>query len=308
MKRLVISLVGFMILTILFKDANAQDLPIKISIDRRMDNSVDFNYEKRTYGSWFISVELSNLRNAESNGCSTIICGNAGRLFTLKPKDPKQGIGFSYTYMYLQGKPNPNINEDVVYQLPFKKGTKINVNSLGYLGNEVGVAAPKTWKAFQFITEKEEVVVAVRRGLVIEVINEPLSETADDFSFFINEIIIEHKDGTLAKYSGFKAGSIRVKQGETVYPNSELGYAGKYDSENRCQIGLFLFYLNTRDLFNIKTDVERANQYGYLNPVFCYEGGKSVLLMNNNYVADCSDEIITQEFTKREKKKHFETF
>ncbi|WP_180335620.1 M23 family metallopeptidase [Labilibaculum filiforme] len=305
MNSLVIRLFCVITFLSLFIQVKAQS-PIQVVYNRQPDNSVDFTFKKSLYGTYFITIEFDNLENAYGDSYSTTITGNAGRVCTLKPKNSEQGINFSYSYRYQQGKPMPKIKDDIVYTLPFEIGTKVKVHPLDYLGATLGDGVPDTWKAFQFTSEKEEVVVAARRGLVVKVVDEFSTDTSRNYSFVrsVNEILIEHKDGTLARYSGFKVGSIKVKEGQFVEANSELGLSGRYNSDKQCQLKLAIYYLNTRDILNANTDAEKANQYGYVNPVFCYKGGSAILLMNNYYVATCTDEIITQEFSKREKKKY----
>lgn len=279
---------------------------IELSYERKSDNTVDFNYSKKVFGTYYLLVEFNDLSNAIQSSYGKHVSGNIGHFYTLKPSDPNQGIGFSYSYRFQRGKFKPRIKDDLIYLLPFRKGVKSKMYDLSYLGSKLGKVKSSTWKAFQFLTDKEEVVVAVRKGLVVEVTDEFSNDTTKNYSYkrSVNEVLIEHKDGTLANYTGFKAGSIKVKEGQYVNPHDELGLSGRYNSRKQHQLRLMIYYLNTRDISGIDTDEERANQFAYLNPIFYYKGGNSILLQGNEYVAECNDEIIKQEFSRREKKKY----
>jgi len=147
--------------------------------------------------------------------------------------------------------------------------------------------------------------LAVRRGLVVEVVDEFIADTTKDYTFkrTVNKVLIEHKDGTLARYTGFKGGSIKVKPGQYVYPQEELGYSGKYDAGKGYQLHFYIYYLNTKKIDNL-SEKEKMNRYAYLDPCFHWKGGESKIVPENDYVAESTEELIMQEFSRREKKKY----
>ncbi|PXY01509.1 hypothetical protein DF185_08470 [Marinifilum breve] len=279
---------------------------IELRYERKSDNTVDFNYSKNVYGTYYLLIKFDDLTNAMQTSYGTHVSGHTGRFFTLKPKNPSSGIGFSYTYIYQRGRVNPRIKDDMVYMLPFKPNTKVKVQKAEYMGLTFGKGSPDNFNAFVFKVEKEETVVAARKGLVVEVEDKYKADTTQAYSFVrsANRVLIEHKDGTLAEYSGFKSGTINVKEGETVNPMDPIGIAGRFDSNKNCRLTLMVYYLKTKKLFDSKKEENKYNQYGYVNPIFCYKGGRSLLLPNNYYSSDCNDELITQEFSRREKKKY----
>jgi len=291
-------------------EVQSQNSELDITYQQNSDNSVDFNFEKQLYGTFLVNVRFEQLSNCDQRSASTYnykgtISGDSGKVLSLEPKNPDQGIGFSFSYIYHRGKPRPRIKENFEYILPFKRGTKVKVSRVSNLNLYLGKGVSDTWKAFQFSTEKEAVVVAARRGLVVEVVDEYQADTTRAYSYVrsVNKVLIEHRDGTLAEYSGFKAGSINVKEGQIVQPYTELGMAGRYNSDNDKVLRFHVYYLNTRDLFRASMNKENTNMYAFVNPLFCYKGGRANLLANNFYVADCTNELIQQEFTRREKKK-----
>jgi hypothetical protein len=52
-----------------------------------------------------------------------------------------------------------------------------------------------------------------------------------------------------------------------------------------------------------ETLINQINRYGYVNPFFLTETGTEQLKDQNNYRVKISNEIITKEFNRKEKKK-----
>ena len=287
-------------------DAFSQNSDVEITYQRNSDNSVDFNFRKKVPGCFWVNIKFSNLENSTQRSYNGCIKGYSGKVFTLKPNNHNRGIGFSYSYRYHRGKALSRLKKDIVYLLPFKNNTKVRVYNSGYLGKRFGKGAPDSWTAFQFNTKNEEVVLAARKGLVVKVVDKFISDTTKScyYKSKVNEILIEHKDGTLARYSGFKGGSIKVKEGQKVYPQDELGLSGRYDTDSWHKLSFYLYYLNTPFIDNLNTKEKEMNRFTYVNPRFHWKGGESIILPRNDYVAESTEELIMQEFSRREKKKY----
>jgi hypothetical protein len=287
-------------------DANSQRRDVEITYKRNTDNSVDFNFRKHVPGCFWVVIKFNSLSNTNQSTYSGYVQGTSGRVLTLKPKNANQGIGFSYSFRYHRGKALHRLKDDFVYLLPFENNIKTKVQKLGYLAKSLGKGAPDSWIAFQFRTDNEEMVLAARKGLVVKVVDEYISDTTKNcyFKDGVNEVMIEHKDGTLARYSGFKGGSIKVKEGQRVYPQDELGLSGRYDSNTAHKLHFCLYYLNTPYIDDLNTQEKKMNRFTYVNPRFHWKGGESIILPRNDYVAEATEELIMQEFSRREKKKY----
>jgi len=306
MKNKLLVLLFAMVLFSLTGKTYAQNSDLEITYRQNNDNSVDFNYRKTMHGNVYVSIKFDDLQNASQNRYQGCLQSHMGKVFTLKPRNPDSGIGFSYSYRYQRGKPIFKLKEDFVYLLPFKNSVKVQMQKMGYLGKRFGRGAPESWTAFQFCTDSLESVLAARRGLVVDVTDEYSIDTTKNsiYRSSVNEVIIEHKDGTMAHYSGFKKGSICVKPGQYVYPNEELGKTGRNNSEQNYKLHFYIYYLNTRDIFDLRTKEDKMNIYAFVNPCFHWQGGESIILPRNSYVAECTEELIMQEFSRREKKKY----
>jgi len=287
-------------------DVQSQDPVVNISFKQNSDNSVDFNFQKNIPGTIFVSIKFDRLENAMQQTYKGCIRGTTGKVFTLKPRDPNKGIGFSWSYQYQRGRPISRLKKDFVYLLPFKDQATVKAHKLFYLGKQFGKGAPDTWAAYQFLTKQNEPVLAARKGLVVQVVDRFIADTSktSTYTASVNEVIIEQRDGTLARYSGFKGGSVKVKEGQLVYPQQVLGLSGRYDSNLRSEIRFCVYYLNTRDIDNLDNKIKRMNIHSYVNPRFHWKGGESIILPRNDYVAESTEELIMQEFSRREKKKY----
>lgn len=283
-----------------------EDLEFEITYKRKKDNSIDFNFKKYLYGSFYVSIKFNKLENAKQYICHKSIRGGQGRIFNLRAIESLKRITFSYSYRYVRGKYTSRLNKEFVYLLPYKSNTEVDVKTLGNLDEMMGDEAPDSWKAFQFSTEESEPILAARRGLVVEVVDKHKADSTKDYTFnrSVNKVLIEHKDGTLASYTGFKNGSIKVKEGQYVYPQEELGYSGKFDSGEGYKLQFCIYYLNANKIRKQKTLKTIPNMYAYLHPHFHWKGGEAIILPRNDYVAEATEELIMQEFSRREKKKY----
>lgn len=289
---------------------NAQDRPLEISYKRNSDNSVTFSFNKKNPGSTFVILDFNQLTNSSSSDIRRTFNGSAGVLTTLKPIDPQKGIGFSYSYTYIDGNSRAKPNLDFKYNFPFQNNKKIMVRKLSFLGKKFGNTGPKNWTSFQFLTEPNDTIYAARRGEVVKIVDEfnPDLAVEYDYSNDSNYIVVEHEDGTLARYGVLKRNSIMVSLGDKVFPLTPLAISGSYDKPENSQLRFSVYYLDD-DVLELKEgESNLSNQkhyYIYVNPLF-YNGEAdsfTKLADNNNYIAFCNKDIIEVEMTKREKKK-----
>jgi len=288
--------------------ADAQIQEINIKSKRNEDKSVTFSYEKDPPGSYFLILKFDPLVNAFDKEFSRTIFTNKGELLTLEPIDPNVGISYSFRYWYIMGKYKPNFDSMFVYLLPLStqkkcnSGHLANIDELYYNGEK-----PKNWTAFLFEAEIGDTVYAARKGQVVKLVDGIDYDTLHMVSCQskVNELVIEHKDGTLATYSGFKKNSFTVKLGQTVFPRTPLGIIDQYDKRKKGQLRFCVNYLwdITWDKDKVETLGCKINRYAYLNPYFLTETGSQQLEPGNFYTVKISDEIITKEFTRQELKK-----
>ncbi|WP_256013083.1 M23 family metallopeptidase [Desertivirga xinjiangensis] len=285
----------------------AQENSIKITLTPNNDKSVDFKYDKQTPGSYYVQVTLKNPSNASDGPVfDETIEGIHGKLFTLKPQDPQRPIGFSYTYRSAMGVYRPKLKTDFLYIFPYTKNTKFRALESGFVGSKyLGQATPADWKAYAFVTNKEDSIVACRKGLVTEVKDLYKTEGKAGLVSYTsqrNAIYIEHADGSIARYLGFKHGSIAVKPGQVVYPGTFLGMNSNITDVRRYSFSLMLMYIK-RPFGETGEDGKELNVYSYIDPVF-YDPklGNIKLTSGTEYTADTNEGIYKKELSKKELK------
>ena len=271
------------------------------------DKSVSFNYKKNRPGSYFLILEFNSLNNTRANTFKRVINSPSGSLTKLKPTNPDEGIGFRYSIKYYKGNLNSKIQYDYPYILPFDKGTTNFANELYSIKNTyLKKDLPKNWKSYSFEFENSEIIRAIRKGIVVEVINKFKSKSDKVYSYYseTNSIEIEHKDGSIASYKGFGDNQINVKIGQLVFPQTKLGELAKYDSREKYRLYLSLYSFKTiegKSLNNIKSSDIEIN---YITPKFYINGDIKELKNRERFEVDYNEDVLFNEMRRREIKKY----
>ena len=290
--------------TILF----AQKQIITITPKVNEDNSVDFYYEKTKPGSYSVDLEFSNVNNCDINDYKTVIRGNSGTLQKLRPLDKTKGISYSFRYNSIMGDLEPKVDSLFRYTLPFKNQKKVKIYEAGNIGEKYyGQEKVLNWKSYVVRSQTPDTICSMRRGIVVDLINEydESSSLNPEFTSKRNLVIIEHKDGTFAIYKGLKKNAVFVKLGQEIYPKTELGIMEKYD-KGSYRLDFSVNYLFDKDFKSNKSQTLKnyKSNYKYIKPYFVTEEGEIQIESKNDYTTLFTDAVITQEFSKSEKKKY----
>lgn len=287
--------------------AGAQEQALILESKRNENQSVDFSYRKTDPGTFTVVVNFNTLTNASNPGTSFTARDYSGRLFSLTPTTKEQGIGYGYSVFYIRGKLKPKYDPNFIYLLPYKNEAKVQVAEVGFLGAAYfGDTTPEDWKSYRFYTTDQDTVTAIRKGVVVDI--KDLYETAGDngvsYTSKTNDLIIEHTDGTLASYRGFKKGSFTVKLGQTVFPGTSLGLNSRYDGNGRYNVSIMLTYLKSSDLENRSTSITKSKSfYGFITPHFLTADNADEMLVSQKiYMATSTPEVVQKEMTKKELK------
>lgn len=295
-----ILLIGAILLPIF---TNAQERELIVTGKVNSDKSVTINAEKTSAGTFTVILDVKQLSNAVGvdEKFFKVKHGN-NNLVTLVPINKDQNIGYTYSYKYLRGELNPKYSADFVYTLPCKNGRKVRVaESTFFNAVYFGSTTPADWKAYRFYTEQADTVTAIRKGTVVS-ISDLYGDDPQGVKYTnkVNTVTVEHADGTLANYKGFKKG-IFVKEGQVVFPGTELGINTMMN--DRYGISLLLSYLKSADIGAAKQPKESRSLYGFVTPYFCTaENSNSILTSQKFYTASVSQALIEKEMTKRELK------
>ena len=302
MKKLLFFLVFIPYLTI------AQDFKIEHKVND--DKTVDFSYKNASPNSITVIVNFSFLENSLSaTNFVEKVSKPEGKLFTLKPSNGEQNIGFNYSYSFFNHTINPKIDDDFVYILPYNKETQMHIEEVAYLGSAYSnKEEPKGWKSYSFLSDEVQKIFSVRKGVVVDVIRDYDIDTTKTFIYYnsMNSVKIEHSDGTIALYSGFNKNEIYVNEGDVVYPKyNPLGETAIYDKRKKHRINFSLYYFSTKNGLKLSNLYEK-NQIEniYITPTFYQNGGAVKLKKDFFYEADYDDKTLFQNFSKRQIKKY----
>ena len=287
----------------------AQNQAIKVTCERNGLKGYNFSYTKNTEGSYEVFVKINDANNLSQTEFKGVINGYSGYLFSVNLIERDKNFGFStYSTSYLRGVPNPAIDTSFVYALPFRKGSPLSVSNLTDLREKFfGETPTRKMKAFEFSSLDRDTACAIRKGVVVSVIDTYEMDTTIGKSYTsrVNSILIEHPDGTLASYSGFKKGCIFVKEGQTVFPFTPLGMLAHYDISRKYQLRLGVSFLaeTNNDPQNDNTNTKKNKRYyENINPYFLTDKGVCHLQGGKKYSAALSDFVLEHEMTKKELK------
>jgi len=280
----------------------AQEKELALSSKTNSDRSVSITAAKRSPGTYTVVLNFRELTNASESGDPVYrVRHDSDNILTLNPINKNQGIGLSYSYTYIRGELNPKYNKDFVYVLPYGKDRKVRAVESTFLNaTYFGSTTPDDWKAYRFYTQEADTVTAVRKGIVVNV-SDIYDEDNKELKYTsrVNTIIIEHADGTLATYKGFKKG-ILVKEGQTVFPGTALGINSI--TNERYGISLIITYLKSAEIGAAKQNPkETKSLYGFITPYFCTaENANGILTSQKYYNTAITPEIIQKEMSKKE--------
>lgn len=289
--------------------AQVQNITINRTVNE--DKSIDLNYEKKLPGSYYVVLDFSDISNCYTNEYKGVIAGYSGRLLSLKPINAQQGIGYSLRYSAVMGVPNPKVDSLFQYILPFKTGKKVKIYEAGNIGEKYfGSEKPANWKSYVVHFKSPDTIFSIRKGIVVKLTNEHDDDAsiAKHYTSKRNSIIIEHEDGTFAEYKGFKKNSFKVKLGQTVYPQTQLGTIELFNkSENNYRFDFSIYYLfNVKSIGNNEKQTFKNNvsRYKFLKPQFFTSEGLMAVESKKEYTTSFNEAILLQEMTRSEKKKY----
>lgn len=294
----------FVILIGLSTTITAQERIIEINSVRNSDNSIDIFYVKNKPGSYTVKLKFKNVTNSNVSDYEDVVQFDSGKLLTINPIDKQKSIAYSSSISYIFGDLKPKVDSLFQYILPFKKGKSKTVFESDNANEKYfGAEKPEDWKSYFTGSKTADTIYAMRKGIVVDIKNEFVTDTLMKFTSKKNSILIEHADGTIASYKGFKLNSILVKLGETVYPATQLGILDM-NKGNSYFLTFSVFYLG-KDTFdeNIKSTLKTAkSSHIYLSPYFFTKEGVVKIIPNTKYTVDYNEGILTKEFTRKELK------
>ncbi|TQI71306.1 peptidase M23-like protein [Gramella sp. Hel_I_59] len=287
-------LVSFMFYT---PNSNAQLPDIEIMHERRGDKSIEFSYRKNKPGTYYLKLEFPDLKNTNHGDHKQILDHDYGNLTVLRAINREEEIGYSYTFSYIRGIPNPEVDSTFKYLLPLKTSETARIVETSQQNAEENLAmVTGNWISY-IITKGESFPVhAMREGVVVEVRNSSADSISQDVR---NSIIIEHKDGTYANYQGLE--EIKVLPGEEVYPNQYLGDAQKFEDQKH-RLDFSVNYIYSEKFEGNRQNALKQDEanFNFLKPIFYAKDYSGVIDSGKEYTMEMTQEIFTQDFSKRD--------
>ncbi len=290
-----------MIFTILSSGfLSAQDIPIEVTAieDPNGTKNIEFYAQNENVGKFIVRVKFPRLQNLRSTSGYNDYVGTIGfgktKLFTLRPMIPHRPVGYSYVYSSHRGCDRVKLKDGITYLFPFKSKEE----KLVYDNKEFNDLEKIKSNSLSFMLQNNEMVYASRRGLVVD-IKEHFNdlESVDSIRYKQkNYIIIQHDDCSYAKYEYLKESSVLPTVGDGINAGDPIARVGGKPTDKGYRLRYFLYYIEY-DKINDKAS------YNYLKPNFLINNERKKLVSGGLYKSVHSIGLITQEMSKREKKK-----
>lgn len=215
------------LLTALFISVNlcyAQDCEVYHKVNS-LTNEISVIAENKTIMPYTVKLEANfkGMKSSQKFPLTQIV--EANKIDTLAKFLPEKNtsISFGFNSTKVEGNILAKHNNDVVYELPYKKGTSFKIDQ-GYNGK----STHRNKNALDFHMDEGTEICAIRDGLVVKAIDEHKKGCPDEScAKFNNFVLVLHDDGSYADYSHLQKGGALVKVGDRVKSGQVIALSGK---------------------------------------------------------------------------------
>ncbi len=271
--------------------------PFEVKSERMEDKSVRIWAEKSFAGKITVALTFKKLENTSFYGDGIYTVGSANlNLERLRPIDADSHIGYSYSYRWFYGDVEAEPDTTFVYRLPVstqKLTNRRNVVDMYdlYLKNENRLISSSVFDA-----EPTDTIYAARKGVVVRIETQTTEQSKSLISTTERAYVtVEHADGSYAFYKMLNPNAILVEVGQTVYPDTPIGFPWSFEGER------YLFFFEVCDYVWTERGVKA--EYQRFIPLFKTDLGVTHLRHGVEYRAVVDDELVEREMTSREKKR-----
>lgn len=153
---------------------------------------------------------------------------------------------------YVIGDKNSIHNDEYIYALPYKVGTKQQVTQgfNGYFTHK-----GNSLYAIDFALKVGTRIYASRGGIVVDIKNGGYKNGGKEYMGDANYIIIKHNDNTYSKYVHLQKGGAKVKIGQKIKRSQFIGFSGNTGYTNGPHLHFVVFKAksyNKRESIKIK--------------------------------------------------------
>lgn len=304
-------LTSLLVLILLALTVYPQKRLIRIHPKVNPDKSVIFSYEKDVPGSYYVGIKFESLENAAMADYGRTVMASRGTLLTLKPRVLNQDIFYRYQSWYIMGNSRAKPEMEFPYLLPIAYRQQTTAKSLARFYTNIDKnELNKNMNTVMFQMMPGDTVFSARKGLVTRVTDKfPYDSTRINIlGKNMNEVLIEHEDGTIASYKGLALNQIIVKPGQMILPHEPLGLIGCFSPSHNGQLRFSVIYLNNTDWpgeskGKEENEEKKGSRYEVIEPFFYTEAGTLKLQNDQSYVSKENPKLIVLELTKKEKKR-----
>lgn len=244
---------------------------------------------------------LENLRASTSLPAIKTVGPGVNQLFTLERSGPGS-INFNWGWVYWHGTHNAKI-VDAQYVLPTTPNIKVGIIETNTVKAAIGQEDDSDFYGLGFKLVDGDTICAIRKGVVELVEQETQTDTLTfTYTRNRNRLTIRHDDGTIARYSNFRNGSAFIEAGDEVNPGTPLAIATQTNTNGDATVLISINHLNIDP--DKGKEYKDWSSYLYVRPKFVTEEHEGLLEPGKSYTSILNEELVTQEMSKREKKKY----
>jgi len=277
---------------------------VKVETEREPQGSIVFYGISNQIGKQTVRISFSKLENLGVSTGGSEFVGTVGfgrtKLFSLKRVISSSPVDYRYTVSYNDGCHYVRPNERIIHLLPYSKGEKRVARENTNVGDWLkGKRTADDHYSLTFLLKEGDTIFASRKGLIIDLKTNVTAGQGNNLSYKSDEnyMRILHDDCTSSEYRIFRKNSAFLKIGDHLDTGQPLAIADGSSYETGAKVQYSYFYLNYDNSAN---RVRRI----YLKPRFMVNEKEEGYITNGKrYEAIHSEEVITQEMTKKQKKK-----
>ena len=296
----------FIVLTPTLEAQRNREVEVYYEKSRTKRGEYQFYCENKTNLKYTVTVkmELINMRITGSNPWKGDVKPGRNRLFSVKPINVNSTFNFNYSYTSRVGCKKPKPKDDIIYTLPVKQGMEIKTVPINYVGDQFGYDPPDGFYSIGFKMSKGDTILAVRKGVVMDVKSNALKSISSDLTFVKdrNYILVQHQDCTVGAYNDV-SGDILVKVGDEIIPGQPIAFVGDNDFASGAHFKFSTYYYKPHRKKKDGKEMDEEFTWTYTSPVFMTEEGEVLLEGNKAYKSVWNKKKMTKELSKGEKKK-----
>jgi hypothetical protein len=244
--------------------------------------------DNKDFCDYHLTISFIHAEGFEGMSFSTSLIAGPGRrqIRAYKAREDAARYSYNYRYVMFRGNSSKKPNVDFIYSLPVPAG------------KEVTAVAVENQEGYQLAFNlPSDTVYACRGGVMCD--DNLKDQTAKGHKRFnssssMSQVTVYHTDGSFGEYV------FRGKQ--LVYPGQNIKMGNPIGVAERASAYPLRFSAYFLDKNKLKGDA--SNKHTHFRPFFqTANEGKLRLENDRAYLCEYTDEMLTQEMSKREKKK-----